>query len=75
MPPSGPSTAPDHSDASDSATVAGKRRHLMSEASPVRLSRNEPSRLVGALRYFTITPTSSENGMQITGNIQWCEVT
>ena len=30
----------------------------------------EPSRLLGALAYFTSSPTSRENGRQMTGNIQ-----
>ena len=43
--------------------------------SPVRLSSMEPSRLLGALAYLTSRPTSSENGRQMTGNIQACPVT
>ena len=35
----------------------------------------EPSRLLGALAYFTSSPTSSENGRQMTGNIQAWSVT
>ena len=70
MAPSGPSTAPENSEASDVATVAGRSFHFRWLTSPVRLSRMEPSRLLGALAYFTSRPTSSENGRQMTGNIQ-----
>ena len=35
----------------------------------------EPSRLLGALKYFTSRPTTSDSGRQMTGNIQWCAAT
>ena len=70
MAPSGPSTAPENSEASDWATVTGRSFHFRWVTSPVRLSRIDPSRLLGALAYFTSRPTSSENGRQMTGNIQ-----
>ena len=69
MAPSGPSTAPENSEASDVAMVAGRSLHFRCITSPVRLSRIDPSRLLGALAYLTSRPTSSENGRQITGNI------
>ncbi len=69
--PSGPSTAPENSDTSDWTTVTGRFLHCRWEASPVRLSRIEPSRLLGAAKYFTSRPTTSDNGRQMTGNIQW----
>ena len=48
--PSGPSTAPENSEASEVATVAGRSFHLRCMTSPVRLSSIEPSRLLGAWR-------------------------
>ena len=51
------------------ATVAGRSFHFRWVTSPVRLSSMDPSRLLGALAYFTSSPTSSENGRQMTGNI------
>ena len=75
MAPSGPSTAPENSEASDVATVAGRSFQRRWPTSPVRLSRMEPSRLLGALAYFTSNPTSRENGRQMTGNIQALSVT
>ncbi len=73
--PSGPSTAPENREASDVATVAGRSFHLSAMTSPVRLSSIEPSRLLGALAYFTSSPTSREKGRQMTANIQACAVT
>ena len=43
--------------------------------SPVRLSTSEESRLVGAFRYWTSRPTTSESGRQMTGNIHRFAVT
>ena len=73
--PSGPSTAPESSEAIEVATVAGRSFQRRCVTSPVRLSRRESSRLLGALAYFTSRPTMSENGMQTTGNIQAFSVT
>ena len=75
MAPSGPSTAPEKSEASDVATVCGRSFHFRCITSPVRLSSMEPSRLLGALAYLTSRPTTRENGRQMTGNIQAWSVT
>ena len=48
MPPSGPIGAPENSDASDWAIVAGSLRQSIPEVLPVRLSSAEPSRLLRA---------------------------
>src|SRR3954451_5882062 len=67
MPPSGPITAPDRSDTIGIRVAIGSRRQSIFETSPVRLSTIDSSRLVGAFRYFTRRPTTSENGRQIAG--------
>ena len=49
MAPSGPSTAPENSEASEVAMVWGRSFHFRCITSPVRLSSMEPSRLLGRL--------------------------
>jgi hypothetical protein len=48
----------------------GSVRQLIFVTSPARLSSIDSPSIVGAWRYLTSSPTSSENGRQITGNIQ-----
>ena len=69
MPPSGPMTAPENRQTRGITIAIGRRRQSIFETSPARLSSIDPSRLVGACRYLTRSPTTSENGRQMTGNI------
>ena len=75
MPPSGPSTAPENRDTQAISALSGSDRQSIFETSPARLSSIDSPRFVGALRYFTRRPTSSENGRQMTGNIHGFAVT
>ena len=75
MPPSGPSTAPENSDTQAMTALSGRDRQSIFETSPARLSSIDSPRFVGAFRYFTSRPTSSENGRQMTGNIHGFAVT
>ena len=70
MPPSGPSTAPENSEAQAISTLVGSVRQSILVTSPARLSISDSSSVVGAWRYLTSRPTSRENGRQIAGNSQ-----
>ena len=57
-------------------TVTGKvRQSIFEDIRRTRLSSIDASSVVGAWRYFTSSPTASEKGRQITGNIQRLDVT
>ena len=55
--------------------LIGSDRQSILVTSPARLASIDSPRFVGALRYFTSRPTSSENGRQMTGNIHGFAVT
>ena len=69
MPPSGPRTAPENSEAQAITMLIGNPRQSIFDTSPDRLSSIDSPSIVGAFRYLTSRPTNSENGRQMTGNI------
>ena len=73
--PPGRGPRPEKSETRAITTLIGSVRQSIFETSPERLSSIDSSRLVGAWRYFTSRPTASENGRQMTGNIQRFAVT
>ena len=50
--------------------MIGSVRQSIFETSPERLSIIDSSSVVGACRYLTSSPTTSEKGRQMTGNSQ-----
>ena len=70
IPPSGPTTAPEKSDASGATIEIGNRRQSIFVGSPSMLSRADPLMLFGAFAYLASRPTSNENGMQMAGKSQ-----
>src|SRR3974377_1632692 len=75
MPPPVPGTGPENSDAHAIRTFTGRVRGSIFETSPERLLSSESLSVVGACRYLTRSPTSSDRGMQMIGNIQGFDFT